>query len=212
MASRSTDSAAGGGALRQLDRSELLGDPFAVARRLLNRLLVVAGRVARIVEVEAYWGEHDPASHAFRGETPRNRVMFGAGGLLYVYRSYGLHWCANVVVGEPGSAAAVLLRAVEPVEGVELMQALRPLARRPLDLTNGPGKLCAALDINGEDGGTDLCAPDSKIRLCADDTDPPTTPGVSTRVGISQAMDLPWRFYVDGNPWVSKGRPARVDP
>ena len=147
-----------------VDADRLVGDVDVVAPRLLNTLIVVGPRVARVVEVEAYDGEHDPASHAFRGRTERNAVMFGPPGRLYVYRSYGLHWCANVVVAEPGRAAAVLLRAVEPLDGLELMQADRPAVRRPVELSNGPGKLCAALGITGQHGGVDLLSAASRCK------------------------------------------------
>jgi DNA-3-methyladenine glycosylase len=181
-----------------------------VAPRLLNTLLVVDERVARIVEVEAYWGAHDPASHAHRGPTSRNASMFGATGTLYVYRSYGLHWCANVVLCGPGEAGAVLLRAAEPVAGVDAMRAARPRIRREVELTNGPGKLCAALGIDGGDDGLDLLAAGSRVQLCTDGTPPPGVPTVTTRVGITKAAELPWRFLVPGHPWVSTGRPARA--
>ena len=133
-------------------RSELLGDATDVVPRLLNALLSVRDsdgvvRVGRIVEVEAYRGSHDPASHAFRGKSRRNATMFGRPGLLYVYRSYGVHWCANVVAGTDGVAEAVLLRAVEPVAGVASMRSARPGIDRDIDLANGPGKLCSALSI-----------------------------------------------------------------
>lgn len=189
---------------------ELLGPVVAIAPSLLHTLVVVGERVARVVEVEAYDGEDDPASHAFRGMTPRTTTMFGPPGHLYVYRSYGLHWCANVVVGEPGRAAAVLLRAVEPVAGIEEMSADRPGIRRPVELSNGPGKLCAALGVTGADDGADLLSASSRVQLWRDDVAPPSEPVVTTRVGITRAVERPWRFLVGGNPWVSKGRPARA--
>ena len=134
----------------QMDSEMLTGAVEQVAPRLLNAIVVVAdGRAGRVVEVEAYDGELDPASHAHRGRTPRTATMFGPAGVLYVYRSYGIHWCANVVVGVPGSAAAVLLRAVEPLAGLSVMREHRVAARREVDLCNGPGKLCAALGDHG---------------------------------------------------------------
>ena len=196
--------------LRRVRRGELTGSPAEVAPRLLNTLLVVEDRVARIVEVEAYWGAVDPASHAHRGPTPRNAAMFGPAGSLYVYRSYGLHWCANLVLCAPGEAGAVLVRAVEPVAGIESMQSLRGPVRREVELTNGPGKLCAALGITGKHDGVDLLDPASPVRWCRDAMPPPASPLVTTRIGISKAVDLPWRFAVAGNPWVSTGRPARA--
>lgn len=175
---------------------------------LLNKILRVDGVTARIVEVEAYWGAHDPASHAYRGRTPRNETMFGPGGRLYVYRSYGIHWCANVVLEPAGEAAAVLLRAVEPIAGRELMETRRPRARRDVELTNGPGKLCAALGITGDDDGVDLTRDSSHVRLLDDGTPPPAEPLVTPRIGITSAVDKPWRFAVPDNRWVSRGRPA----
>lgn len=191
-------------------REMLLGDPPLVAPKLLNKVLSVEDVVARIVEVEAYWGSHDPASHAFGGMTPRNATMFGPAGLLYVYRSYGVHWCANIVLGPEGEAAAVLLRAVEPVAGRSAMEQRRPLVARPVDISNGPGKLCAALDITGVDDGSDLLDPTGRVRLLDDGVPPPSEPLVTSRVGITRAMENPWRFAVAGNRWVSRGRPARV--
>lgn len=189
-------------------RAALAGDAPEIAPRLLNSLLAVGERVGRIVEVEAYAGGEDPASHAHRGRTQRNATMFGPPGRLYVYRSYGLHWCANVVVGVEGSASAVLVRAVEPVAGADAMRRARPRARRDLDVANGPGKLCAALGVTGADDGADLLDDEGRVRLLADATPPPSDPLVSTRVGISRAVERPWRFAVPDSPWVSRGRPS----
>lgn len=195
---------------RRFTRRELTGASTEVAPRLLNALVEVADddgglRIGRIVEVEAYRGSHDPASHAYRGRTARNATMFGRPGLLYVYRSYGIHWCANVVAGTDGVAEAVLLRAVEPLEGIAAMRAARPKARRDVDLANGPGKLCAALGITGADDGVDLCDPRSRIRLVRDEVTPPAHPHRSTRIGISRAVDEPWRYVVPGHPGASRG-------
>lgn len=190
------------------DSSFFDGTPPHVAPRLLNKVLAVDAVTARIVEVEAYWGSHDPASHAYRGMTPRNATMFGPGGHLYVYRSYGIHWCANVVLDPPGEAAAVLLRAVEPLTGHDIISTRRPRARRDVDLTNGPGKLCAALGVSGDDDGIDLTVSDSRIRLLDDGTPPPESPLVTSRIGITSATDKLWRFAVPDNRWVSRGRPA----
>ncbi|MGB6057424.1 MAG: DNA-3-methyladenine glycosylase [Microthrixaceae bacterium] len=192
----------------EIESGLLDGDPPDVAPQLLNKILVSRGVVARIVEVEAYWGQHDPASHAFRGMTPRNATMFAGPGLLYVYRSYGIHWCANVVLKEPGEAAAVLLRAIEPIEGFEVLAERRPRVARQFDLTNGPGKLCAGLGITFDDDGTDLLSPYSAVRLMSDGREPPPNPLITTRVGITRAIEKPWRFAVPDNKWVSRGRPA----
>jgi DNA-3-methyladenine glycosylase len=196
--------------VKRVTRAYLARDPLEVAPDLLGKHLVrVDGsrrrRVGRIVEVEAYLGEADPASHAYRGPTPRTQVMFGPAGHLYVYRSYGIHWCANVVCGDDGVAAAVLIRALEPVAGIEAMRSDRPRARRVTDLASGPGKLCAALAITGADGGADLCARAGAISL--EVGDPPGEPvWRGPRVGISAAVDHPWRFWLAGNPHVSGPR------
>jgi len=192
-------------------RSELGGDPVAVAPRLLNTLLVRGNRVGRIVEVEAYHGVNDAASHASRGMTPRTAVMFGPPGFLYVYFTYGMHWCANVVCGPEGEAAAVLVRALEPVGGLDDMRLARPAARTERDLCNGPAKLCQALGITGSDNGTDLLAPGAvrsgvalPVRLTTDGTPPPKRPGRGTRIGITEATDKRWRFWVRDSPFVSR--------
>ena len=198
---------------RPFPRRDLVGDSTVVAPRLLNALVSVSDtdgsvRVGRIVEVEAYRGERDPASHAYRGPTARNATMFGPPGLLYVYRSYGINWCANVVAGVDGVAEAVLIRAVEPVAGLERMRGDRPGIARDVDLANGPGKLCAALAITGADDGVDLCGRRSRIRLVRDDVGPPARPVRTTRVGITRGVEHRWRFLVPGHPGVSRGRPS----
>ncbi|HNH95244.1 MAG TPA: DNA-3-methyladenine glycosylase [Microthrixaceae bacterium] len=198
---------------RPFPRRDLVGDSTVVAPRLLNALVSVSDtdgsvRVGRIVEVEAYRGERDPASHAYRGPTARNATMFGPPGLLYVYRSYGIHWCANVVAGVDGVAEAVLIRAVERVAGLERMRGDRPGIARDVDLANGPGKLCAALAITGADDGVDLCGRRSRIRLVRDDVGPPARPVRTTRVGITRGVEHRWRFLVPGHPGVSRGRPS----
>ena len=198
---------------RPFPRRDLVGDSTVVAPRLLNALVSVSDtdgsvRVGRIVEVEAYRGERDPASHAYRGPTARNATMFGPPGLLYVYRSYGIHWCANVGAGVDGVAEAVLIRAVEPVAGLERMRGDRPGIARDVDLANGPGKLCAALAITGADDGVDLCGRRSRIRLVRDDVGPPARPVRTTRVGITRGVEHRWRFLVPGHPGVSRGRPS----
>ncbi len=199
-----------------MDRSALEADSLEVAPWLLNKLLVRDGRVGRIVEVEAYRGDEDPASHAYRGQTRRNAVMFGPPGRLYVYFTYGMHWCANVVCATDGVAQAVLLRALAPVAGVEKMRASRPAARRDRDLCSGPAKLCQALGITGADNGSDLLG-GGAIVLCDDGRPPPDRPESGARVGITSATEVPWRWWVTGDPNVSRGhatgppRPGRPD-
>ncbi len=143
-------------ARRPLTRDELTGDPGDIGPFLLNKLVVRGERCGRIVEVEGYRGAEDAASHAYRGRTLRNATMFGPPGRLYVYFTYGMHFCANVVCGDEGEAQAVLLRALAPVDGLAAMRAARPAARRDVDLCNGPAKLCQAFDITRELDGSDL--------------------------------------------------------
>ena len=198
-----------------MDRSELEGNPVTLAPWLLNKVLARGERAGRIVEVEAYHGANDAASHAYRGLTPRTAVMFGPPGYLYVYFTYGMHWCANVVCGPEGEAAAVLIRALEPIAGVEEMWEARPAARLERDLCNGPAKLCQALGITGADSGADLLASrrwsrapgagtPAVVRLLDDGTPPPRRPGRGTRIGIKEATDKRWRFWVPGNASVSR--------
>lgn len=190
-----------------VDRAVVAGDAWEVAPGLLHALLCVGNRVGRIVEVEAYGGSDDPASHAHRGRTDRNATMFGGPGLLYCYRSYGIHTCANVVTGSEGDGQAVLVRAVEPLGSeVELtaMRSERPAARRTVELANGPGKLCEALGITLDDDGTDLLDPHSRVTLRSDGMAPPHRVASGPRVGISRAVERPWRFWAPAIPYVSR--------
>jgi DNA-3-methyladenine glycosylase len=182
-----------------LPREFYARDPREVAVELLNKVVVVGARSGRIVEVEAYLAREDPAAHSFKGPTKRNATMWGPPGHLYVYFSYGMHWCANASCGD---GRAVLLRALSPVDGIEEIRAARPKARRDLDLTNGPARLTQALGITGEDDGNDLLT--GRIRIVDDGTPPPAHPVVTPRIGISKAAAEPWRFYVPGDPNVSK--------
>lgn len=155
-------------------------------------------RLGRIVETEAYLPD-DPASHSFKGLKPRCRTMFGRAGLAYVYKIYGIHHCLNVVTGPEGRGEAVLIRALEPLDGLPLMQEARGSEK---SLTNGPGRLCQALSIDGSLDGEDLLHSD---RLFIMRGDPPRERIVaSPRIGITQAADLPWRFTLEGNPHVSR--------
>ena len=177
-------------------------DPREVAPELLNKLLVASdGRRGRIVEVEAYCGAEDPAAHTYRGKTARNASMFGPGGHLYVYFTYGMHWCANVVCGEEVVGVWVLLRALETVAGLELMRAARPKAKTESDLCRGPGRLAQALGITGDDDGDDLRR--GRIRVLDDGVAPPRAPHAGPRIGISSAVHEPWRWHVPGNRFVS---------
>jgi DNA-3-methyladenine glycosylase len=191
--------------VKPLPREFYRRDPRVVAPDLLNKLLVRGERVARIVEVEAYRGGEDPGSHAFRGPTKRNASMFGQGGRLYVYFTYGMHWCANAVCGDEGEGVAVLLRAAAPVAGVDEMRAARPRAARDRDLASGPAKLCQALSITGDLDGADLVTGDRGIVMASDGTPPPSDPGNGLRVGLSAGTEHPWRWWVPGDVNVSRG-------
>ena len=190
----------------------LRGTSAAIAPRLLGALLAssVDDRcvVVRITEVEAYGGVgEDPGSHAYRGQTPRNASMFGPPGRAYIYFTYGMHWCVNVVTGPEGSAAAVLLRAGEVIEGVEVARQRRPSARSDRDLARGPARLTAAMGITGALDGVDLFddASPLQLRLARKPLDAAVT---GPRTGVAGAgAPTPWRFAAD-HPSVSPYRPA----
>ena len=190
---------------RQAALSEVLAGPvLEVAPRLLGAELRHGEVAVRLTEVEAYDGANDPGSHAFRGRTSRNEVMFGAAGRLYVYFTYGMHYCCNVVTGEPGTASAVLLRAGEVVSGLELARARRS-SSRDRDLARGPARLCEALGIDRDMNGVDLSAGPVTLTL----GDPVTSYETGPRVGLRGAADRPWRFWIPGEASVSTYRPAR---
>ena len=199
--------------------SILSRDSLEAAPALLGAVISVAGsqgRVAiRLTEVEAYRGEEDPGSHAFRGRTARNTSMFEAGGCIYVYFTYGMHHCLNIVTGPAGVSRAVLLRGGEVVDGIELARARRPAARTDRDLARGPARLCAALGLDRSDDGALLGGPGSRISLTL--PEPQRVPeselircgprtGVAGPGGDGEAF--PWRFWLDGEPTVSTYRPA----
>jgi DNA-3-methyladenine glycosylase len=156
----------------------------------------------RIVETEAYIGEHDPACHAAAGMTERTRWLYGPPGTAYVYFIYGVHWCFNAVTRAAGEPGAVLVRAIEPIAGLDVMRHRRPAARLDRDLTNGPGKLCAALGITGRHNGLRLDR--LPLRIRAGQPVPDADVRVSPRIGITKAADWPLRWYIADNPWVSK--------
>jgi DNA-3-methyladenine glycosylase len=185
-----------------------------VARELLGAILEHASpdgvASGRIVETEAYLGPHDPACHAVAGRTDRTWHLHGPPGVAYIYFIYGAHWCFNAVTREEGHGSAVLVRALEPVRGVDLMRRRRPSARRDPDLTNGPGKLCAALGI---DGGLDGARLDrGPLKIYAGDPVDDATVEVTSRIGITRAADWPLRWLARDNPYVSFGTPGRVKP
>jgi DNA-3-methyladenine glycosylase len=190
-----------------VDRAWLARPALVMAPRLLNAVVVsdVGGvRVAaRLTELEAYEGMDDPASHAFRGRTPRTAVMFGPPGHLYCYFTYGMHWCANIVCGADGVAAAVLLRAGQIVEGIDVARVRRPAARREVDLGRGPARLATCLGLGAEQNGLDLCDPASPVRLESRPARRAPAVVAGPRVGISAATERSWRFSLKDDPTVS---------
>lgn len=185
---------------RLLTREELAVDPVDAAKLLLGSFLEAGDVRVRIVEVEAYRGGDDPASHCYRGKTPRNEVMFGPAGHLYVYFVYGMHFCANVVSLTDGVPGAVLLRAGEVVSGEDIAFSRRPASRSAAELAKGPARLCKVLGLDRDSNGLDLASADSPVRLYAGD--PVTKVHSGPRVGVAVAMDVPWRFWID-SPAVS---------
>ncbi|MCW2571691.1 MAG: DNA-3-methyladenine glycosylase [Frankiales bacterium] len=179
-----------------------------VAPTLLNAVLRGNGVAVRLTEVEAYEGESDPGSHAFRGRTRRTDVMFGPPGRAYVYFTYGMHWCMNIVCGPDGFASAVLLRAGEVVDGIELARSRRPRST-DRDLARGPARLTKVLNIDSAYGGVDLLDPASPLTLTAGDLVDPARVRTGPRVGVGGAgAATPWRFWLDDDPTVSVYRPA----
>jgi DNA-3-methyladenine glycosylase len=188
-------------------------EPGEVAVGLLGAHLRVLGEgggvVVRLTEVEAYHGSRDPGSHAYRGRTGRNATMFGPGGRIYVYFTYGMHYCVNVVCRPPQEAAAVLLRAGEVVEGLDLARSRRPAARRDVDLARGPARLASALGLSRQDDG--LAIGSGPVGLLV-----PRQPAAGVlrgpRVGVAgpggDVADFPWRYWLPGEPTVSAYRPA----
>ena len=199
------------GSVVAVARAALAKPSVEVARILLGAVLVstVGGAevAVRLTEVEAYEGADDPASHAFRGETPRNRVMFGPAGHLYCYFTYGMHWCANVVCGPVGRASAVLLRGGEVVRGVDAARSRRPAARAARDLARRAPPLATRLADGRATNGADQCDPRSPVRLESLGS-PGAQVKVGPRVGIAVATTRPWRFWLDGDASVSAFRPG----
>jgi DNA-3-methyladenine glycosylase len=179
-----------------VNRTELAGPPDEVAVALLGTHLAAGGVVIRITEVEAYgWGD-DAASHSYRGKTERNAAMFGPPGHLYVYLSYGIHYCANIVCGAEGSATAVLLRAGSVVEGAATIRRRRGERVPEARLLDGPGKLCQALGIDRSFDGEDLLAPTSRAQLVGGAVQAGERVVATRRVGISRETERPWRFVL----------------
>lgn len=192
-------------------RDFFLQDTVKVAREILGSILIrkVNGKTlsGRIVEAEAYLHD-DPACHAYRGMTPRTNVMFGEAGHSYVYFTYGMHHCCNIVTNHISKGEAVLIRALEPLDGIETMYLNRgEKAKKNTDLLSGPGKICQAMQLTKTESGIDLLESDmlylEKSPLLKGEVI-----AVSTRVGLTAAVEKPWRFFIKGNPNVSKGKPS----
>lgn len=215
----------------EIDPDRLTRRAVDVAPDLLGCVITrtsAEGTVAvRLSELEAYEGADDPGSHGYRGRTGRNAVMFGPAGHLYVYFTYGMHWCANIVCGSDGVCSAVLLRAGEVIDGVELARKRRPAARNDRDLARGPARLASALGLDRSANGAELLNPEGDVRLCASEgprprdrgneasesaaREGPTAGTVRTgpRVGLANGASRPWRFWLDGDPTVSRYRPHK---
>lgn len=195
---------------RDLLRRPVLEVAPALLGAVLRHVTPDGAVSVRLTEVEAYDGAEDPGSHAYRGRTARNATMFGPAGHLYVYFTYGMHYCCNVVVGETGTASAVLLRAGEVVEGLDLARSRRS-GSTDRDLARGPARLCTALGIDGSSDGADLFDGPVSLRLRSAVLDPAHVER-GPRVGLRHAADRPWRFWLNGEPTVSAYRPAKPLP
>ena len=201
-----------GSLMKKLPRSFYIRPTIIVAKDLLGKYLVrkYKGKllIGKIVEVEAYLGEKDPASHAYRGKTKRNEVMFWEGGHLYVYFTYGMHFCANVVTEEKDKGRAVLLRAVEPIEGTGTMLKNRRLNKgmgrmgETVSLTNGPAKFCEAFAIKREQNGTDLLS--DEIYIAKNEQITAHHIKATSRIGVTNGAAKKWRFYIEENQYVSR--------
>jgi len=196
---------------KKLNRSFYKNELLDVAWELLGKILVkVDGKIiltGRIVEVEAYHGDFDKAAHSYGGITKRNEIMFEEGGYLYVYFTYGVHHCCNVVTGKKGQGTAVLIRAIEPVSGVNKMISNRfgrklRNEKEIFNLTSGPGKVCQSLGINTKHSGIDLTS--GKIFILESEKINDKDIGVSKRIGITKSANLPWRFFIMNNPYLSR--------
>ncbi len=188
---------------KPVPRSFYRRDSRVVAPELLNKILASAdGRAGRIVEVEAYCGTMDPAAHTYRGKTARNATMFGAPGHMYVYFTYGMHWCCNAVCGDH-DGSAVLIRALDPIAGLDLMRTARVRARTDRDLCSGPARLAQAMGITGSDDGVDLVGTSGRYMILQDGMPPPEKATSTPRIGISKATEHEWRWFVPDNEHVS---------
>ncbi len=185
-----------------------LNDALTVSKELLGMLLVrKTGKkfaAVRIVETEAYIGEHDPACHAFGKVTNRNSVMFGQEGRAYVYFIYGYYYCFNAVCGKEGVGNAVLIRAGEPEQGIDIMRFNRPDVKNDIELTNGPSKLCMALNIDKTLNGSDITDPESKVFITGNSGTDDFDINISRRIGLNKGIEFPYRFFIKDNPYVTK--------
>ncbi len=188
-----------------LPRSFYSRDTVTVARELLGKVLVHGQTAGRIVETEAYLGLDDLAAHASKGITPRTRVLFGPPGHAYVYFIYGMYECLNLVAEREGVPGCVLIRALEPLAGIDEMRSRRPTARTIYDLASGPGKLTLAMGITRKLNGADVTRGPLTVR---DDGEPPPEIAVTPRIGIRHCADWPMRFLIKGNPFVSRAKPS----
>ena len=192
--------------MKPLPRRFYIRETLTVAEELLGKKLVRhtdnTRLVGKIVEVEAYRGSDDPGSHAYRGMTPRNRLMFGKGGFAYVYFTYGMHYCFNVVTARQNAPGAVLIRALEPLNGIETMRKNRG-NKNLLNLTNGPAKLTEAMNITKKQNGLDLTR-SKELFICEPEVKENFEFVSTKRIGIKVGVDKPWRFYVKDNKFVSR--------
>ena len=196
---------------KKLKKSFYQRELLKVARDLLGKILVKIERgktlAGKIVELEAYHGDYDQAAHSYGGMTNRNKIMFEKGGYFYVYFTYGAHHCCNVVTGKKGQGTAVLIRAVEPVSGIDWMIKNRfgrklKNEKEIYNLTSGPGKVCKAFGIDRSHSGIDLTG--KEIFILDNKKIPEDETGISTRIGITRSTDLPWRFFIKNNPYLSR--------
>jgi DNA-3-methyladenine glycosylase len=195
---------------KRFDRSFFERDVQRVARELLGSYIYRRygdiELIGRIVETEAYH-QSDPASHSFHGMTERNKIMFGEAGFSYVYFTYGMHYCMNIVTGFYGTGEAILFRALEPISGTKEMFKRRKKARKETDLLSGPAKICEAFGIKKSQNGIDLITSD-ELFLTRGSLQKDEKIGVTTRVGITVGVEKEWRYFIKDNPFVSKGRPS----
>lgn len=199
--------------LKPISREFYLGDTALLAKGLLGKILIrKSGNrylSARIVETEAYYGDHDPACHAYRKITERNKILYEEGGKVYVYFIYGNYYCFNIVSGKKGFGNAVLIRAVEPIEGINIMKKYRGITKNIYELTNGPAKLCMSLNIDRKLNGADVTKPDS-IFITKPDKKELFEIATTKRIGLNVGEHFLYRFFIKGNPYVTKHKFNRL--